>query len=86
MCIDYRKLNEAIRKDHFPLHFMDQMLEQLVGQSLYYFLDECSRYNQISVDPKDQEKMTFNALLVSLPTKGCHLGYVMHQPLSRGAC
>nr|GEU52200.1 hypothetical protein [Tanacetum cinerariifolium] len=30
-CIDYRKLNEAIRKDHFPLSFMDQMLERLAG-------------------------------------------------------
>ena len=37
MCIDYRKLNEATRKDHYPLPFMDQMLERLAGQSLYYF-------------------------------------------------
>ncbi|XP_014634022.1 uncharacterized protein [Glycine max] len=35
MCIDYRKLNEATRKDHYPLPFMDQMLERLVGQSFY---------------------------------------------------
>ncbi|GJW71625.1 reverse transcriptase domain-containing protein [Tanacetum coccineum] len=31
VCIDYRKLNEATAKDHFPLLFMDQMLERLVG-------------------------------------------------------
>ena len=35
MCIDYRKLNDATRKDHYPLLFMDQMLERLVGKSYY---------------------------------------------------
>ena len=35
MCIDYRKLNQATRKDHFPLPFMDQMLERLASQSYY---------------------------------------------------
>lgn len=62
MCIDYQKLNEAIRKDHFPLSFIDQMLGRLARQSFYYFLDGYSRYNQIVVDPKDQEKMTFICL------------------------
>jgi len=47
MCIDYRKLNDATRKDHFPLPFMDQMLERLVDQSFYCFLDDYSSYNQI---------------------------------------
>ncbi|GJS82215.1 reverse transcriptase domain-containing protein [Tanacetum coccineum] len=59
VCIDYRKLNEATRKDHFPLPFMDQMLERLVGNQYYCFLDDFSGYFQIPIDPKDQEKTTF---------------------------
>nr|GEV23840.1 reverse transcriptase domain-containing protein [Tanacetum cinerariifolium] len=57
--IDYRNLNEATRKDHFPLPFMDQMLERLAGYEYYCFLDGFSGYFQIPVDPKDQEKTTF---------------------------
>nr|GEU82276.1 reverse transcriptase domain-containing protein [Tanacetum cinerariifolium] len=59
VCIDYRKLNEATRKDHFPLPFMDQMLERLTRNQYYYFLDGFSGYFQIPIDPKDQEKTTF---------------------------
>ncbi|GJU62710.1 reverse transcriptase domain-containing protein [Tanacetum coccineum] len=59
VCIDYRKLNEATRKDHFPLPFMDQMLERLAGNEYYCFLDDFSGYFQIPIDPKDQEKTTF---------------------------
>nr|GEZ63013.1 reverse transcriptase domain-containing protein [Tanacetum cinerariifolium] len=59
VCIDYRKLNEETRKDHFPLPFMDQMLERLTGNEYYCFLDGFSGYFQIPIDPKDQEKTTF---------------------------
>nr|GEZ90480.1 reverse transcriptase domain-containing protein [Tanacetum cinerariifolium] len=59
VCIDYRKLNEATRKDHFPLPFMDQVLERLAGNEYYCFLDGFSGYFQIPIDPKDQEKTTF---------------------------
>ncbi|GJZ68988.1 reverse transcriptase domain-containing protein [Tanacetum coccineum] len=59
VCIDYRKLNDATRKDHFPLPFMDQMLERLAGNKYYCFLDGFSGYFQIPIDPLDQEKTTF---------------------------
>ncbi|GKA70998.1 DNA-directed DNA polymerase [Tanacetum coccineum] len=59
VCIDYRKLNKATRKDHFPLPFMDQMLERLAGNEYYCFLDGFSGYFQIPIDPKDQKKTTF---------------------------
>ncbi|GKC70213.1 reverse transcriptase domain-containing protein [Tanacetum coccineum] len=59
VCIDYRKLNEATRKDHFPLPFMDQMLERLAGKEFYCFLDGFSGYFQIPIDPQDQEKTNF---------------------------
>nr|GEZ16007.1 reverse transcriptase domain-containing protein [Tanacetum cinerariifolium] len=59
VCIDYRKLNEATRKDHFPLPFMDQMLERLTGNEYYYLLDGFFGYFQIPIDPRDQEKTTF---------------------------
>nr|GEX92944.1 reverse transcriptase domain-containing protein [Tanacetum cinerariifolium] len=59
VCIDYLKLNEATRKDHFPLPFMDQMLERLAVNQYYFFLDGFSGYFQIPIDLKDQEKTTF---------------------------
>nr|GEU30256.1 reverse transcriptase domain-containing protein [Tanacetum cinerariifolium] len=39
VCIDYRKLNDTTRKDHFPLPFMDQKLERLAGNEFYCFLN-----------------------------------------------
>ena len=57
--INYRKLNKATRKDHFPLPFLDQMLDRLAGQEYYCFLDGYSGYNQIAIAPEDQEKTTF---------------------------
>ena len=59
ICIDYRKLNKATRKDHFPLPFLDQMLDRLAGQEYFCFLDGYSGYNQIAIAPEDQEKTTF---------------------------
>ncbi|GJS94788.1 reverse transcriptase domain-containing protein [Tanacetum coccineum] len=59
VCINYHKLNEATRKDYFPLPFMDQMLERLAGNKFLCFLDEFSKYFQIPIELVDQEKTTF---------------------------
>ena len=59
VCIYYRKLNAGIRKDHFPLPFVDQMLERVVGHEFYCFLNGYLRYNQIEITLEDQEKTTF---------------------------
>ena len=59
MVMDYRKLNKATRKDHFPLPFIDQMLDRLAGKQYYCFLDGYSGYKKIAIAPKDQEKTTF---------------------------
>ena len=59
VCIDYWKLNTVTKKDHFPLLFIDQILDRLAGQTFFCFLDGYSRYNQIAIHPHDQEKTTF---------------------------
>ncbi|RVW40135.1 Retrovirus-related Pol polyprotein from transposon 17.6 [Vitis vinifera] len=55
VCIDYRKLNAVTRKDHFPLPFIDQVLERVSGHPFYCFLDGYSGYFQIEIDVEDQE-------------------------------
>nr|GEW58059.1 reverse transcriptase domain-containing protein [Tanacetum cinerariifolium] len=76
VCIDYRKLNDATRKDHFPFPFMDQMLERLVGNEFYYLLDGFLGYFQIPIDPQDQEKTTFT----------CPYGTFAYRRMPSGLC
>ncbi|KAL5571515.1 hypothetical protein UlMin_021112 [Ulmus minor] len=59
ICMDYKRLNKNTRKDHFPLPFIDQMLDRLAGREYYCFLDGYSGYNQIVIAPEDQHKTTF---------------------------
>ena len=84
VCIDYRKLNDAIWKDYFPLPFIDQMVEKLSGHSYYYFLDGYSGYNQIPIAPADQEKLLLHVLMALLLLEECLLVFIMHLLLFRG--
>ncbi|GJR55728.1 reverse transcriptase domain-containing protein [Tanacetum coccineum] len=76
VCIDYHKLNEATVKDHFPLPFMDQILERLAGNKYFCFLDGFSGYFQIPIDPNDQEKTTFT----------CPFGTYAYRRMPFGLC
>ena len=59
VCINYRRLNAVTRKDHFPLPFIDQLLERISRHPFYCFLDGYSIYFQIEIVVEDQEKTTF---------------------------
>ena len=76
VCIDYRKLNTATRKDHYPLPFIDQMLDKLAGHPHFYFLDGYFGYNQIAIALKDQEKTAFT----------CPYGTFAFKRMSFGLC
>ena len=51
--VDNRELNKATKKDHFPLHFIDQVLYGLAGKKFFSFLDGFSEYNQMQISPED---------------------------------
>ncbi|CAM8986894.1 unnamed protein product [Rhodiola kirilowii] len=76
VCIDYIKLNAVTRKDHFPLPFIDQMLDRLAGKPYFCFLDRFSGYNQIPIVAEDQEKTTYT----------CPFGTFMFRRMSFGLC
>jgi hypothetical protein len=76
VCIDYRKLNAATMNDHFPLPFIDQMVEHLARHDYYCFLDGYSGYNQVPVDLEDQENTTFT----------CHFGTFAYRRMPFGLC
>jgi hypothetical protein len=76
MCIDYRKLNKATKKDHFSLPFIDEMLERLAKHSLFCFLDGYSGYHQIPIHTDDQNKTTFT----------CPYGTYAYRRMSFGLC
>jgi len=85
MCIDYRKLNKATKKDHFPLPFIDDMLEQLAKHSFFCFLYGYSGYPQIPIHPDDQSKTAFTCPYETYAYSACLLAYVMLLLPSKGA-
>ena len=86
VCIDYRKLNAVTRNDHFPLPFMDQVLERVLGHPYYFFLNGYSGYFHIEIALEDQEKTTFTCPFGTYAYKRMPLVYAMLPPLFKDAC
>ncbi len=59
ICIDFKKLNAATKKDPYPLPFIDEVLNTIVGYEAYFFLDGYLRYHQISIALEDIYKTAF---------------------------
>ncbi|MCO5575355.1 hypothetical protein L7F22_029155 [Adiantum nelumboides] len=59
VCVDYRPLNEATKRDHFPLPFQDEILNEVAGHEKYTVCDGYSGYFQIRIAEEDQKKTTF---------------------------
>ena len=59
LCIDFTDVNRACPKDNFPLPRIDLIVDATAGHELFSFMDAFSGYNQISMDPDDQEKTSF---------------------------
>jgi hypothetical protein len=76
MCIDYRKLNKATKKDHFPLPFIDEMLERLAHHAYFCFLDGYLGFMQIPIHPDDQHKTMFT----------CPCGMFAYRRMPFGLC
>jgi hypothetical protein len=81
MCIDYYKLNKATKKDHFPLSFIDKIIERLANHAYFCFLDGYSGFMQIPIHPDDQHKTTLHALMECLHIEGSPSVYVTLRPL-----
>ena len=53
VCVDYKPLNAATKRDHFPLPFQDEILNEVNGHKRYTVYDGYSGYFQISIAKED---------------------------------
>jgi hypothetical protein len=59
ICIDFKKLNGTTKKDPYPLPFINEIRNTIIGYEAYSFLDGYSGYHQIFIALKDRLKTTF---------------------------
>ena len=78
VCVDFKPLNAATKKDPYPLPFIDQILDSVAGYERYSVCDGFSGYFQLQIAPEDQKKTTF------ITPWGCFCYRVLPFGLSNG--
>ena len=58
-CVDYRKLNEATKKDNYPLPRIQEIFDVLHGSCYFSKLDFVGGYHQVPIDENDKHKTAF---------------------------
>jgi hypothetical protein len=81
MCIDYRKLNKATKKDHFPLPFIDEMLESQQTTLIFAFSMGTQGSCKFLFTQMINTKPRLHALMEHLHIEGCPSVYATLQPL-----
>jgi hypothetical protein len=80
MCIDFRKLNKATRKEHYPLPFIDQMLKRLPKYSHFFYLDGYSGVKFLCINMIRKRQLSPLPLVPFFFIGECHLVYVKLMP------
>ncbi len=73
ICVDYQKLNSQTKKDPFPLHFLDSVLDTVVGHEMCSYMDGCSEYNQVKWHKKIKRKYHLSINGEHMPITLCRL-------------
>ena len=85
MVIDFRKLDKDTRKDHYPLPFIDQILERLSKHTHFCFHDGYSGFSQLPVAQPGQENTTFTCPFGTYAYRRMPFGLCMHLLSSKDA-